>query len=554
MLPDQKPFKKDILEENERIEEDHNSMEIEDCDSEFDFIVSEDGLKASLLVKAEEPDKITVDNIKSLLETKGIRYGIVNDTIINEYLMDLNNSKKMLEIAEGRPPKPGKDAEIKYYFDTDPLKIGTVKEGDRIDFKDRGEIPQVKKGDIIAEKIPLIKEEQGIDVYGNPITTQAAKDVDIRCGSGAKLSEDGLKVLAEIDGKPEISAGGRLNVVSELRIDGDVDLSTGHIDFDGGINVRGTIQEGFYVKASSVSANEIYKAEIEVTGDIVVIGGVIGARVKSQGNIRARYIHQSEIEAFGDVVVEKGVTNSILKTRGSCLIQRGKILSSKITAYKAIEADQIGSESSKPCTLVVGVDANVEKEIRGMRDTISLKEDEQGKLKSLFEEFGQELLKIEKEMDELMQMQRHTIMAQRTSNENMNRSNELNDKEKISQTENDLRILDIKRKALDESLKELSNKQSQIKKEISDIRNKIKCSEKDIEDLHNQISAIDGCSKSEQKIPAVVAHDMIFEKTTINGLHSSLVLEENIKNTQITEVFANRNSNDSKCEWYMNIA
>ena len=69
-------------------------------------------------------------------------------------------------------------------------------------------------------------------------------------------------------------------VFSELKIDGDIGLETGHVDFDGFINASGTVQEGYKVHGGKLAAKEIYRAEVEIAGDIVLEGGLIGAKVE----------------------------------------------------------------------------------------------------------------------------------------------------------------------------------------------------------------------------------------------------------------------------------
>ena len=176
----------------------------------FDLIVSEDQLQAYICAREEGIGSVTAEDLKKFLKEKGISYGVVDDSQIGEYLSLEALPRKPYLIAEGKPAKPGKDAEIIFYFDRDPLKIGSVRAGGSIDFKDKGEIPQVKQGDLLVEKIPLVKEEPGKDVYGKAIPAEKAKDVQIRCGTGTKKSADDLRVYAGVGGRPELLADGRL--------------------------------------------------------------------------------------------------------------------------------------------------------------------------------------------------------------------------------------------------------------------------------------------------------------------------------------------------------
>ena len=100
-------------------------------------------------------------------------------------------------IAEGTPPRSGEDAKIIYHFDPEAHKVGTVRESGIIDFKDKGEIQQVKEGDLLAEKVPLVKEVPGKDVFGQLIPVDKAQDVLLLAGENTKASEDGLKVIRQ---------------------------------------------------------------------------------------------------------------------------------------------------------------------------------------------------------------------------------------------------------------------------------------------------------------------------------------------------------------------
>jgi hypothetical protein len=222
----------------------------------YELVVSEDKLKASLCAHGEGASSISMEGVKKFLKAKGICHDLVDDRQIEEYVSQGAILKEPCLMAEGQPATLGKDAQVTYYFDRDPLKIGGIRAGGAIDFKDKGEIPQVKEGDLLGEKIPLIKEKPGMDVFGKPIPVEPAKDVLFHSGTGTKKSPDGLKIYAQINGRPELMGDGSVCVFPEIRIKGDVGLATGHIRFDGFVDVEGTIQEGFQVKAGRLAAKE----------------------------------------------------------------------------------------------------------------------------------------------------------------------------------------------------------------------------------------------------------------------------------------------------------
>ena len=504
-------------------------------DDYFDLTVSEDKMTALFSIKKESTISFTLLDVKEYLETKGMKYGIVSDEIISDYLENKENRDTPIKIAEGKLPEHGVDASIRYHFDTDPLKIGTIKNGGSIDFKDKGGIPQVKKGDLLAEKIPAVEGTAGHDVFGRYLAVPKPKDKALRKGKGASISEDKLKIFAEVDGIPEISAIGKVYVSPRLEISGGVGLKSGHVDFDGKIDVLGTIQSGYRVKGNSLNAHEVLKAEIEMDGDIKISGGVIGAKIKSGGNLSAMYVHESEIEILGDVVVEKEIIDSKINTSGACIAKEGPILSSRVSAKKGIRAIQVGSEISKPCHLSVGFDEKVKEDINALKEIIPKIEQEKKEYQNRLKEIENEPAIIEKVIADVAQVQDRAEMKLRAHIEEMNKMKEAGDVTEYEaaqarkiQMDSDIKNREIK-------LEKLFDKQDEIRSEISDLHQKIEDANKKVQDIRQKISEIVEWSTSEKGVPEIVVQDVIFADTTINGIYSSLRIDHSQKSVLITE-------------------
>jgi len=504
-------------------------------DSYFELTESEDKLTAFFSMKMESAIPFNIQDVKDHLQIKGIKYGIVDDKQISAYLENKKNWDTPIKIAVGKSPDFGKDAEIKFYFDIDPLKIGTVKNGGVIDFKDRGDIPQVKKGDLLAEKIPAVEGHAGHDVYGRYLAVSKPQDKTLRKGKGTSISEDKLKIYAETDGIPEISAIGKIYVSPRLEISSGVGLKTGHVDFDGKIEVLGTIQSGYRVKGNSLKANEILKAEIEMIGDISVSGGIIGAKIKSGGSISAMYIHESDIEVLGDVFVLKEIIDSKINTSGKCIAKGGPILSSRVSAKKGIQAIQIGSEISKPCILNVGFDKKVKEDVEKTSGILPLKKQEQTEYSRRLKEIENEPGIIEKVIADMVQIQDRAVVKQRELLDEIEKIKETGDKTQLENAETRLSELDFEIKNREEKLESLFTKQDQITTEMSDLNQKIEDSKAEIQSLREKISEIVEWSNEEKGIPEVKVSDVIFADTAINGIYSTLRLNQNQKNVLILE-------------------
>ena len=137
----------------------------------IELIVTPDKMEAYVESTAEEqlPDTVQVAQIKGLLKANGIRQGLVDDAVINEYLKNPKLQRMPFKMAQGLPPGPARDPVVRTFFDTDPFGVGKVLEGDRIDFRDRGRIPQVEEGALIAERVPGEDGPPGIDVFGDAV-------------------------------------------------------------------------------------------------------------------------------------------------------------------------------------------------------------------------------------------------------------------------------------------------------------------------------------------------------------------------------------------------
>jgi len=501
----------------------------------FDLSFSKDRLSAFIVSRKKVAESLTVSNIKEFLANKGVKYGIVNDALIKEYLDNENGHRESFKIATGEPAKPGKSAQIKYYFETDPLKIGTLDEDAVFDFKDRENIGPVKKGDLIAERIPAEVGEPGMDVYGRPIPAPEPNNKNFRLGKGATVSEDGLEIFAGIDGVPRVSVQGKVSVLSQLEISGDVGLKAGHVDFEGDIHVAGGIQNGYRVKGHSLLADEILKSEVEMAGDIVVAGGIIGSTINSGGNIRAIYVREAAIKAFGDVVVEKEIIDANIETCGACIIKGGTILSSTVTAKKGIWADQIGSDVSKPCTLVVGVDVSVSNEVDKLMALIPVKQAELDKLESIKQKLRQKSKDAENKVGELAQLQDRTMVVQRKIQSKIEELQKANDHAKLAKAETALQKMDTEIKAMEDNMEKLFDLQDRISEKIEKSDLRVKAAEIEIQEHEDTIREITEWASNGDAIPEVRVNENIFRDTTIDGTNSSLALKQRFTNVLIKE-------------------
>jgi len=522
----------------------------------YELQVSPDRLRAYVRVQGDTEISITVEDIKKFLKEKGIRRGQVADQIILEYIRLGKIQNEPCLIAEGTPSEAGKDAQVIYHFETDPLRIGKIKDGGAINFKDKGDIPQVKQGALLAEKVPLVKEKKGIDVFGNPIPVEEAKDTLIFCGTGTKSSPDGLKIYAQRDGRPTFEADGRFCVLSELRIEGDVGLETGNIRFDGFVNVGGAIQEGYQVRAGRLSVKEIYRAEVEVDGDVTVDGGIIGAKIFCRGNVTAKYIHSSQISAWKDVVVEKEVMDSQIETNGALLgWPDGKIFASLIIAKNGLAANQVGSETSKPCTIRIGVNSIAKAMLQKLGEEISFRQEEKEGMKVSLEDLIQRSWRVKEGMMKWVQIQDQATREKRAQEKLIAELRGKNKPGELALAEQELERLKEEIKSSDEPLQKLMDQEDQFSEKISALQLQIQEAESIIQGLRQRIEKDieDGGAK---ETPSVKVLKQIYDGTILEGQHASLILKTSLENVLIKEVRITRKTpgGDEISQWNIKLS
>ncbi len=505
----------------------------------FELVVSEDRLKALLCLEGEGKENVTLEDIKKFLKEKRILQGLLEDSALEELLKSGALFEGLCLVAQGTPPEPGKDAQVTYHFDKDPLKIGLMKSGGGIDFRDKGEIPQVKEGALLGEKVPLVKAKPGKDVFGQTLAVEPAKDIPFLPGPGTKASEDRLKIYAQKNGRPVVSSEGRFSVISELMIPGDVGLETGHVRFDGFVDVGGAIEAGFQVKAGRLTVREIHRGEVESEGDIVVNGGIIGGKVICRGNLKTRFIQSSQIEAAGDVIVEREIIDSKIETRGAVIAKpTGRILASRIVATKGVMAAQIGSASSKPCFLTVGIDAHLQNLIKKLQGEIAAKEAERKKLKASLEVLDQAAYKLKEELVKWVQVRDQLAAEHRTCKKKIEDLNGKNDPAGLAQAQRELEKLEQKVKIAEEPLQKLMAKENLITEKATPLQAQLKELAETVDSLQGEIKKIQ--QESHKKgVATVQVSKEIFPGTILEGCHSRLVMQESQYQALIKETLHN---------------
>ena len=498
--------------------------------------IEDNGLSAFLRKTETFDATLIADDIHSLLLSRGIQYGVESTTALEGFINSSGFKKNRFKVASGTPKIIGTDARIEYYFDTDHLKVGRLDEQGNIDFKNRGGIPRVEAKTLLAEKFPLSESKNGRDIYGNEILTEPATDTPLKIKTGVILSEDGLKVTAEQSGHPKLSWSGSISVIDTFLVNGDVGYETGHLQYNGNIEVRGRLKSGFKVNGFDVGISEIDGGEIHAQGDVTVTGGVNDALIYSRGHVSAKYIHNSKIHCLGNVYVEKEIVDSEIQSSGSCQIRTGDIVNSNISFHQGVYAKNIGTDRTRPNTIVVGRDLFIVNELKIIDSRIA--------------ELEQSRLSLEKRKEKLLSdnkdLHRSTIRMANELDRVMEEKQKIETRlallETRPQEKEEARSLnsDLKQKKLlffrlDKELNDGFNGIEKNEAEIIEIEHSCADHKDRIEDLNHEKVNFTDWAGANAGISVVVADGRVCSGTVVQGVYAQKEIMETISRVEIKE-------------------
>ena len=516
----------------------------------FSVDISEDKLTARLLPKSREREGVVFADLLDLIETEGVRQGLIAEDTLKAFFADESGETEPLVIARGYPAGEGKDPVITYHFETEYLKAGKMLEDGTIDWKDRGEIPQVEEGDLLAEILPGVYGAVGMDVLGNEIPADPIAKVNLAAGKGVKKSSDGNSYTASAKGTPNLSDNQTLTVSPILQIEGDVGIETGHIEFDGHIEVEGTVQSGYQIRGTSLRAQGMHNAEIFISGDVVVTGGIFESVIKCQGNVKAVHIHKSDIDAGGDLTIEKEIIDSTVELQGSCQADYGTIISSKIAAHNGILAQNIGTAMSKPSHLDVGVDHKLRRELSGLKKMFAKTERKKKEITPKIKAARIESDQINGELGEVAQKQ-DQIMVQLRQMQDKFTAQEALDETVKAEYEKAVAELENRRSQIDDRVEELMEKDGELEKVIGELEEQETEIAEEQTELEERMEVLRQKRETEKGKPVVKVTGDLFAGNKITGPKSKITIEEDCRHVNIYET--DKADDGQFARWHMKI-
>ena len=310
--------------------------------------VTDDKMEAWMYLAepVDENGRYKVDDLLEMLHTEGVTTGYILPRLVA--MSKKGVYQREILVAKGKPVVEGRDGCYEYFFTPDEIAEAApaIREDGSVDYSSMSALQSVKAGDLLAEYHMAVAGEDGYRVDGEVLKSIPVKELHPLRGLSIERKDNAY--YAKTAGKIEMK-NGNIDIRTMHEIPGDVDLSTGRIEFFGDITIGGNVSAGVVIRAGRnlIIEGTVESAELFAGGDIVLKRGVQGnmkGRVRSRGCIYANFIEQCDVTA--EVNIEANyILNANVKAGNKVFVKgkKGSIIGGKVSALQGIEAYQLGN-------------------------------------------------------------------------------------------------------------------------------------------------------------------------------------------------------------------
>ena len=368
-------------EETEYVEQISGSGE----ELDFSINISKDEMEAILVFNTTRR-WIDKEILFLHLYKAGIVYGVI-EGVVNSIIRGKCKEDSVV-IARGTQAERGVDGRYEFFFRTQLDRKPTILEDGSVDYKNIDWLENVKKDQKIAYYHEAQEGKEGKTVTGKVIPPRNGKELRMLSGKGFELLSDRKTYVAAKTGKIEI-INDKIIITDLLELE-EVTISTGNIQFDGSVYVRGNVGKGVTISATKdiIVDGFVEAAELSAEGDIILKKGcnasgqgqitsgkdvmarfLEGARIRTKGNVKVNYCMNCEIYAEDKIEIS------------------GMMVGGTSYAGGGIDASDIGNDTGIKTLVKVGQSADFMEREANLNDKISEVEEEVELLKRAFEDF-----------------------------------------------------------------------------------------------------------------------------------------------------------------------
>lgn len=303
--------------------------------------------------------RLSTEELLDRIRQNGVQYGILEENV--KLLLKAHLYCTDVLIAKAKLPVQGKDAKITYHFDVDKTCRPAMDEAGNVDFHHLDMIENVREGQLLATLAPADTGVSGVDVMGGELKPKKVAQLFLKHGRNIHLSEDGCQMYSDVSGNVTL-VDDTVFVSDQYEVPADVGASTGDIEYDGSVVVKGNVLTGYSIKATGdITVNGVVEGATLITdGKIVLKRGIQGkgqASLQAGGDVISNFIESASVVCGGRVMTDAIMHSNVIAeddiiARG----KRGMITGGTLKTKTRIEAKTIGSTMGTLTELEVGID------------------------------------------------------------------------------------------------------------------------------------------------------------------------------------------------------
>lgn len=339
------------------------------------------------LTAADGGHSLTMDMITQAIAKAGVAQSLVDQEMVTTCFQ--RQSVKDMCIAQARLPIPGKDAVFNPLVESETIARPDVDEHGVADMLNTHQFVLVEVGTPLMNRVPATQGQAGLDVTGKEIKPTPPNDAGFASGlTGVEISsEDPNLLIAAVKGHPVIVKNG-VNVDATLHVE-NVDVNSGNITFDGSLEVKGEVTAGMTIDVTGdvIIQGGVDRAAIKAGQSIKIGGGIFGEEeaehteegqieytIKAGADIEAKFVHLSTLTAKNDIIVKEYISHSYVKSGNQLLLGqeagKGILFGGQCEVLHRVAINQLGNEAYIPTQVTAGklselykVYHNLEKEL-----------------------------------------------------------------------------------------------------------------------------------------------------------------------------------------------
>lgn len=328
--------------------------------AEPSITVAPDASEATLVVPPGlPPDALRPDALAELARQAGVQVDQAVQEALERFTRDYAPAEAEIAAVIARAVQPihGQDARIEWTPGLDPTVSHRLDSPTgRTDHYAGKTYTRVRAGDVIGLVHKPTEPVPGRDVRGKPLRATPGRPLPFRFHPTLQVDESG-RVLARVDGVLTLE-GNELRVTQSLEIPGNVDFSTGNIDFAGHVTIARGVCAGFKVKASGDLAigGLIEAAQVVCGGNLAARTGMAGqgrGTLTVAGNAHVVYLEHVRGVIRGNLDVDREISDCRLLVGGSLRSPNGTIMGGHVAVTDALVVKTLGSSGGAPTVITL---------------------------------------------------------------------------------------------------------------------------------------------------------------------------------------------------------